>query len=734
MNGLYQTPSNLFFPGYAPVPSATYEPPSSLFNPLTSSSLFPCPDSSPHNGYFPQAKPKKGKISNENTTYEGEILDGKMHGKGILTYADGVRYEGDFLNDKIHGSGLKTWPNGYEYEGEFKNGLQHGNGMQKFPDGRIYTGQFAKGTLTGVGTLLFSTGGFYSGHFVNDSYEGRGILQDAGGDRYEGYFHEGSFHGKGTFTSHSESYTGQFQNGEYHGEGILKKANGLQIEGSFHDGEFGDTGKITFPNGDVYVGCIKDYKCEGQGVLTYATGHIYEGTFSAGYPNSKGTLTYQNHNRYTGEFLEGKPHGEGILVFSNGKQYEGQFENGMKTGEGIYTYKNGTKIGIFFISDKLARINYPDGTKLIATVCDNGDLIPFKMFLNSDDKMKPKHKAYLEHLTCLSHHQYGNEDEAYAPFLESLRAQGFISDHLSVEQIEHTFASIECLDWFLKASEESQAGIKLFIEIVTSRVTERESLLLKEAWKEFGCFIILMNDESIPLLKKKDALDLFNHIYFSCSDSIPERIKSIVQILISGRKFSDFFALQRNMIFQDCFVEYLRFRSNKKMAPISEGYEIHAQPWLANMLSDRIHFYTSFTSHTDAYSTSEFDYIFLHWANPSAMEKLKDELILAVYSKIENDFIKPDIEDMTAYMAAMLLPFKNKRTLSPKEFERINETVFDVLAPALAGNVDEFDNRLELYFQQNPDGSYSLNGQIFTDLKYLVAKYLEHTGYYLTMS
>lgn len=35
-----------------------------------------------------------------------------MHGKGILTFADGRKYIGDFEEDKMHGFGQFLWPDG----------------------------------------------------------------------------------------------------------------------------------------------------------------------------------------------------------------------------------------------------------------------------------------------------------------------------------------------------------------------------------------------------------------------------------------------------------------------------------------------------------------------------------------------------------------------------------------------------------------------------------------------
>ena len=48
--------------------------------------------------------------------YEGEMKDGKKHGKGKMDFAIGVKYTGDWLNDAITGEGICSFVNGDHYE------------------------------------------------------------------------------------------------------------------------------------------------------------------------------------------------------------------------------------------------------------------------------------------------------------------------------------------------------------------------------------------------------------------------------------------------------------------------------------------------------------------------------------------------------------------------------------------------------------------------------------------
>ena len=69
-------------------------------------------------GHFDNNLPnKKGQIINlsDNSIYEGELINGKKEGKGILKFTDGTEYEGEFINDKYEGFGKLKFKNGCIY-------------------------------------------------------------------------------------------------------------------------------------------------------------------------------------------------------------------------------------------------------------------------------------------------------------------------------------------------------------------------------------------------------------------------------------------------------------------------------------------------------------------------------------------------------------------------------------------------------------------------------------------
>jgi hypothetical protein len=60
------------------------------------------------------------------------------NGYGKWVYTDKTTYEGEWVGTKKHGKGVETWPNGYIYTGEFKNSVWSGQGILAFPDGSTY--------------------------------------------------------------------------------------------------------------------------------------------------------------------------------------------------------------------------------------------------------------------------------------------------------------------------------------------------------------------------------------------------------------------------------------------------------------------------------------------------------------------------------------------------------------------------------------------------------------------
>ena len=127
-------------------------------------------------------KDGKGILKCKNYIYEGDFVNDKKQGKGILTYTEnGNKYEGEFNNDDINGYGIYTFKNMHTYQGQFLNGTFNGKGIYKWPDGCYFNGEYVNGIREGIGEYKFSNGKIYKGPFTKGKPNGKGIIN------YKGY-------------------------------------------------------------------------------------------------------------------------------------------------------------------------------------------------------------------------------------------------------------------------------------------------------------------------------------------------------------------------------------------------------------------------------------------------------------------------------------------------------------------------------------------------------------------
>lgn len=172
------------------------------------------------------------------TTYEGQFLDGKKHGPGKFSYANGESYEGEWRNDKPNGEGIYVWSKGVRYEGEWRDGIRHGKGSYKWRGGNRYEGEWQEGKKHGHGIHTWPKGNRYEGEWRDDEKNGRGVFTSKDGDRYEGDYSEGEWSGKGTaIFSDGSSYGGGYLDGLQHGYGIFVSSKGTRLAGNWVEGE-----------------------------------------------------------------------------------------------------------------------------------------------------------------------------------------------------------------------------------------------------------------------------------------------------------------------------------------------------------------------------------------------------------------------------------------------------------------------------------------------------------------
>ena len=159
--------------------------------------------------------------------YDGEWKDDKRHGRGVHTYTNGDRYDGDWKDDKKHGRGVYTWADGERYDGEYKDDKRHGRGSYTFASGDRYDGEWKDDKANGRGVSAFASGGGYNGEYKDDKRHGRGVHTWASGDRYDGEWKDHKQYGRGVYTfANGNSYDGEWKDGKSHGRGTYITASG----------------------------------------------------------------------------------------------------------------------------------------------------------------------------------------------------------------------------------------------------------------------------------------------------------------------------------------------------------------------------------------------------------------------------------------------------------------------------------------------------------------------------
>ncbi len=182
--------------------------------------------------------------------YEGEMVDGLMHGWGIYATQNGGRYDGQFVDGMREGRGTVVYANGDKYVGEFHADMKSGRGTIHYTNSDRYVGEFGNDMRFGKGTLLYASGNKYAGDFKNDVRHGNGILRFSNGDIYRGQFTEDLRTGRGTYVfTDGSSYTGDFVNGRRHGQGRYVYASGDEFEGRFEQGSREGEGTLIMANG-----------------------------------------------------------------------------------------------------------------------------------------------------------------------------------------------------------------------------------------------------------------------------------------------------------------------------------------------------------------------------------------------------------------------------------------------------------------------------------------------------
>lgn len=272
-----------------------------------------------------------GTIIKSNDIYTGELKNGKANGKGKWIYKKSEKldyYEGDFVDDKRVGFGLLMFKNGGFYEGEWLNDDYNGKGKFTYSESsniEYYDGDWKDDKKTGYGIMKFKNKQMYDGEWLEDKYHGKGKF----------YYNE---------SSNAKLYDGEWKNDQRCGHGLLTYKDGASWEGEWlNDNEYDGFGTITYSNGRTYHGNLKNGYFHGKGKYTYAPDEAwqyYEGDWLEGKITGYGVMVYAKDTdfiqKYEGEWLDGQQSGVGTGYYLNGIRYEGEWANGKFNGKGTY--------------------------------------------------------------------------------------------------------------------------------------------------------------------------------------------------------------------------------------------------------------------------------------------------------------------------------------------------------------------------------------------------------------
>ncbi|OQW94355.1 MAG: hypothetical protein BWK79_06315 [Beggiatoa sp. IS2] len=81
-----------------------------------------------------------------NGQYSGQCNNNKAYGMGRSVGID--TYEGEFVDGAVHGHGTYIWADGDRYVGNFQGGKPHGRGTMIHRDGTRESGSWEYGKLT----------------------------------------------------------------------------------------------------------------------------------------------------------------------------------------------------------------------------------------------------------------------------------------------------------------------------------------------------------------------------------------------------------------------------------------------------------------------------------------------------------------------------------------------------------------------------------------------------------
>ncbi|MBQ6490257.1 MAG: hypothetical protein IJI75_13655 [Solobacterium sp.] len=287
-------------------------------------------------------------------------------------------YNGQILFDTRCGQGIYKTPDGSTYEGHWNMNCANGSGIEKSAEG-TYDGSWEDGEKSGNGTMEYFDRTKYEGKWWLDMPYGHGIITRPDNVTYECEWAKGQPLGTVTMIFPNKKTI----QGEWHNGTIVKEYN-LDAGRVNHKKK-----KITWPDGTIYEGDIKESLPDGEGKLTLFDKTTYSGHFKNGILDGEVTITWyqwllQPRKEYHGAWKDGKCHGKGIMIYADRSVYDGQWENDERSGTGEMSYPDGRKYYGGWKHDikfGIGKWTYPDGSVCavysdeVGTLSEDGETV-----------------------------------------------------------------------------------------------------------------------------------------------------------------------------------------------------------------------------------------------------------------------------------------------------------------------------------------------------------------------
>ena len=148
-------------------------------------------------------------------------------------------------------------------------------------------------------------------------------------------------------------YIGQIKNNKCNGIGKYITSKGNITKGFFND-NFLDGYEIIerMRNNSVYEGYIEKNKFNGYGIEIFEDGTTYLGKYENNEKSGIGTYDWGDGSQYQGNWKNGLPDGLGIFSDSKNRIYEGEWKNGKMNGIGLFKWGDGRKYIGYYKDDK----------------------------------------------------------------------------------------------------------------------------------------------------------------------------------------------------------------------------------------------------------------------------------------------------------------------------------------------------------------------------------------------